>query len=311
MNFQREQIVNLPGGRRLGYEQAGAPHGTPMFYFHGVPSARTEWKMWGDAALLQSLNIRLIAMDRPGVGSSDFAPQRRLSDWPADVVAVADELGLERFSVLGYSGGGAYAAACAKHIPDRLVNVALVSSIAPFHLPGIVAGIEPANLQFLRLARQRPWLYRLLYKQIGLFAKMAPRQHVQRALSGFGQADREVFARPEVHGAMFASVGTSRGQQVDTALAIGSWGFALSEITTPVHVWHGEEDRNTSVSMFRYLAEGIPDARSHLLPDEGHISLIVNHARTILLALIDEDAARSLPQAPDRRAINTEVSMHA
>lgn len=288
MNLQGEQIVNLPDGRRLAYEQAGSADGTPVFYFHGVPSARHEWNMWGDDALLKSLDIRLIAIDRPGVGSSDFLRQRQLRDWPADVMAVADELGLARFSVLGYSGGGAFAAACARYIPDRLVNVALVSSIAPFHLPDILAGIEPTNVQFLRLAQQRPWLYRLLYKQIGLLAKLAPRQHVQRALSGFGQADAEVFARPEVHAAMLASVGTGRGQQVDTALATGPWGFELDEITTPVHVWHGEEDRNASLAMFQYLAQGIPNARPYLVPGEGHISLLVNHARTILQALVDE-----------------------
>lgn len=284
-----EQIV-LADGRKLGYEEAGAANGTPVFYFHGVPSARLEWRMWGDDAMLRRLGIRLIAMDRPGVGSSTFQPNRRLNSWPADVAALADALGIGRFTILGYSGGGPYALACAHMIPKRVDNMALVSSLAPFNLPGMLDGVTPANVQFLRFSERRPWLFRLLYRQLNFMAKAAPRQYLKRTLTTFEGEDREAFAQPKVHEALFASRGTSHGQQVDSALAVGPWDFDLSKVTTPVQIWHGMKDRNVSLAMFQHLADNLPNVNANLISGEGHISLIVNRAAEILAALVRKDA---------------------
>lgn len=154
------QRLRLPGGRLLAYDEHGAPRGTPVLYFHGSPSSRLEWQMFGGEALAKKLNIRVIATDRPGLGRSEFQPGRRIGDWPADVVALADQLKLPRIAVLGYSGGGPYAAACALKIPERLIRVGIVSGTAPFDEPGLSAGIHPASLRFMQLARTEPWLSR-------------------------------------------------------------------------------------------------------------------------------------------------------
>jgi pimeloyl-ACP methyl ester carboxylesterase len=280
-----EKHIRLTDGRKLSFEDVGAPNGTPIFYFHGVPSARVEWHMWGNEALLQDLGIRLIAVDRPGVGASTFQPHRGLSDWPADILALADALGIQRFSVIGYSGGGPYAAVCAAKIPQRLQQVALVSSLAPFDIPAALVGLNPGNVKFLNVARQRPWVYRLLYRQVQLLAKFAPQQYLKRALVTFESADRAAFARPEVHNAIFGCNGTGRGQQVDTAIILNNWDFNLGEIPIPVQLWHGEQDHNASMTMHQYLVRSIPQAIPHLISGEGHISLMVNHAREILKAL--------------------------
>lgn len=285
------KVLQLADGRRLGYEEAGAPDGAPVFYFHGVPSAGGEWRMWGDDDMLWRLGIRLVAVDRPGAGRSSFQPGRRLDDWPADVAALADALQLDRFSILGYSGGGPYALACARSLPGRVRGVALVSSPAPFDLPGALEGVAPGNARFLGLSRRRPLLFRLLYRQLSLLARVAPRRYLGMALAGFEGADREAFARPGVHGALFAARGTSRGQQVDSALAIGPWPFTPAEVSAPVRVWHGAEDRNVSLAMFDYLAANLPGADARLIPGEGHVSLVVNHAEEILAALVGGDAA--------------------
>ncbi len=287
MRTYPEQRIRLSDGRALSYEQAGAPDGKPVFYFHGVPSARVEWRMWGDAALLQRLGVRLIAIDRPGVGRSTFQPNRRLSDWPADVSALADVLGLERFSVLGYSGGGPYAAACACKIPQRLNGVAMVSSLAPFDLPGVLEGVNPGNVQFLRLSIQKPLLFRFIYWQISLLARFAPQKYLARALTTFDAADRQAFSRPEVHQAVFAATGGSRGQQWDTRLILSPWDFRLEDIRIPVHLWQGDQDHNAAPAMGRYLAETIPDSRMTFLAGEGHISLMVKHAESILGTLTE------------------------
>ena len=142
------QQFTLPNGRRLGYDEHGTPDGHPIFYFHGTPSARIEWTLWEADALIQTLHLRIITVDRPGMGLSDFQQGRCLTDWPIDVAALADHLRLDRFAVLGFSGGVPYAAACATRIPDRLTAVGLVGVVGPFDQPGLIDGINPQNLQF-------------------------------------------------------------------------------------------------------------------------------------------------------------------
>ena len=96
--------ITLPDGRRLAYAEFGTPDGRPVLYFHGAPSSRLEPLLVGDDAW-RAHGLRVIAPDRPGVGLSDFLPKRGFSQWPNDVVALADALGLERFGVIGMSGG--------------------------------------------------------------------------------------------------------------------------------------------------------------------------------------------------------------
>ena len=97
---QSNQLFQLPDGRRLGYAEHGASNGKPLFYFHGSPSSRLESNLYLSDEMLQSLNVRLITIDRPGMGLSDFQPNRRLIDWPKDVIALADHLNIERVPVL-------------------------------------------------------------------------------------------------------------------------------------------------------------------------------------------------------------------
>lgn len=231
MKAYPEQHIRLADGRRLSYTDVGAVDGTPVLYFHGVPSARVEWQMW---------------------------EMRRCSS----------------------------SSVSARQIPERLIHTALVSSLAPFDLPGMLEGVAPGNVQFLKLAVQKPWLFRLLYGQIGLLTRLAPGQFLKRALGTFDAADRAAFSHPEVHGPILAANGSGRGQQVDTALITGAWDFDPGEIAAPVQLWHGEQDHNASPGMFHYLAQTIPKAHPRLVPGEGHISLIVNHAKEILRALI-------------------------
>src|SRR6266545_918873 len=154
--MSRVTEFHLPDGRALSFNDVGPRDGWPIFYFHGVPSAATEWHMWAHENLCRETHSRLVAVDRPGTGSSSFQPDRRLSDWPRDIEALADGLGIDRFSVLGYSGGGPYAAVCAARLPGRVASAALVSSLASFALPGMTDGLVPRNVRFLRLALDRP-----------------------------------------------------------------------------------------------------------------------------------------------------------
>jgi len=104
-------VLRLNDGRLLGYAEFGDPGGTPVMFFHGFPGSRLEGALGHEAA--ERAAVRMICIDRPGMGLSTFQPGRRMLDWPADVAALADALGIGRFAVGGVSGGGPYAAVCA------------------------------------------------------------------------------------------------------------------------------------------------------------------------------------------------------
>lgn len=278
--------IQRPNGRKLGFEDVGPRDGKPVFYFHGVPSASVDWRMWGDENLLETVSVRLIAVDRPGVGASTFQVGRRMSDWTAEVAALADSLGFERFYVLGYSGGGPYAAACAASIPERLQAAGMVSSLVSFDHTELLEGVNPGNVQFLRLSIDTPWLFRFIYWQLGLLGKFAPQKYIENALKTFDAADRAAFSKPYVQKAFLAASGTPRGQQWDTRLILSPWDFRLEEIQMPVHLWQGDQDHNASPAMGRYLEKVIPNSRMTFMPGEGHISIMVNHAADILRTLV-------------------------
>jgi pimeloyl-ACP methyl ester carboxylesterase len=285
------QYVRLPGGRLLGYDEYGSPGGAPVFYFHGSPSTRLEWHLFGGEVLANKLNIRVIVPDRPGLGHSEFQPGRRIGDWPADVTALAEDLKLAHFAVLGYSGGGPYAAACALRIPEQLTRVGIVSGTAPFDEPGLTAGINSANLRFMQLARTKPWLSRLTLRLMGLVVRFAPRRFIEGALATLPVPDQVVLARPDFRQGFIAMIREAllagpRGAQWDTALMVSPWDFRPQDIRSAVYLWHGEKDGNAPLAMGRFMADAIPNSQVHFYPDEGHLSLISKHIEEILNVLI-------------------------
>ena len=119
------QTVLLPDGRTLGFAECGDPSGRPVLFFPGPPSGRLFHHP--DESVAASLGVRVITVDRPGYGLSDHQPRRTLLNWPSDVTALADALGIGRFAVAGISGGAPYVAACALKIPGRLTPLRLLA----------------------------------------------------------------------------------------------------------------------------------------------------------------------------------------
>jgi len=148
--------LELGDGRRLGYVEYGDPAGRPVLLFPGVPGSRLQGHP--DRSIAAALGARLIGIDRPGYGLSDVQPGRTILDWPDDVEALADYLGMERSAVISISGGGPYAAACAWKIPQRLTTVALVSAMGPPDDEAVLARMPPLNRVLLALAKwgERP-----------------------------------------------------------------------------------------------------------------------------------------------------------
>jgi pimeloyl-ACP methyl ester carboxylesterase len=139
------QQVRLGDGRLLGYAEYGDPLGKPIFHFHGWVSSRLEFGPNHETA--RSLGARVISIDRPGCGLSDFKPGRKILDWPDDVAELADALGIDRFAVSGWSFGGPYVVACAYKIPHRLTAAGIIAGTTPLNRPGATRGMmQPARM---------------------------------------------------------------------------------------------------------------------------------------------------------------------
>lgn len=264
--------IRLQDGRCLSYAEYGSPSGRPVLYFHGLPGSRLQRPPEISPALRRK--VRLITIDRPGMGHSTFLPGRRFLDWPNDVQELANALGIDRFAVIGVSGGGPYAAACAYGIPNRLSAVALVSSLSPFTRPGIARGaIVPVRVIF-SIARRCPKLLLPLY---GLLLPMVRRGRSSRprVAAFMPKPDRDVLVRPQIKAMLAEDLAEAtrqgvRGAAHETALIAKPWGFKLSDIRTPVHLWHGTADTMVPVAMGQLLASAIPDCRPTWLSGEGH-----------------------------------------
>ncbi len=134
---QNSQIMKLSDGRRLGYAEYGDLNGRPVFYIHGNLGSRLE-AAFVEEEKLRDLGIRLICIDRPGMGLSDYQSDRQILDLPNDILELTNHIGLAKrqFTIIGGSGGGPYALACAYKIPsDRLRSCGVVSGLGPCQLP--------------------------------------------------------------------------------------------------------------------------------------------------------------------------------
>ncbi len=267
-----DRTIRLPDGRTLGYAEWGAPAGQPIFFFHGSPGSRLECRYFDESTLVRR-NTRLITPDRPGFGLSDFQPRRAIRDWPADVTALAGALGVERFGVLGISGGAPYATACACDIPARLTAAAIVSGVAP-NVPGATQGMGSGR-HLLALARLSPRLAGLFLGQMAVGLRH-PERMMAMVMKSMPPSDRDLLAQPPVQQVFLDALreafrSGTRGPAWDATLAARDWGFQLAAIAMPVYLWQGEADHNVPPAMGRYLARAIPDCRAVFLPGEGHL----------------------------------------
>lgn len=275
-------MVRLPDGRTLGYAITGDPAGPPVFYFHGWPASRLE------AALVEHLPVRLIAADRPGYGASTPQPRRRLLDWPADVAALADHLGIGDFRCVGVSGGGPYALACAYASP-RVIGTALLSPIPPLtgHDAPPDDTLGEGLLQLRRLGQYAP-VGRAILAAIRLAVELGLFDPEHALQSGFSASDTACMTaalrqqlvaswreglRPGVDGAIS-----------DARIYASAWGFDLAAIRSPVTVWHGGDD--AVVPPRTLVAYRALRTTPRLVPGEGHYSLALTRSTDVLAGML-------------------------
>jgi pimeloyl-ACP methyl ester carboxylesterase len=282
--------VTLPDGRILGYEDYGDPAGFPVLSFHGGLSSRLDAAPADQAA--RAVGVRLVSPDRPGMGLSSYQPGRRLVDWPADVTHLASSLGIERFAVMGWSAGGAYAAVCAAKLPEKVTAAALLSSGVPLDVYGSSRGLGVEDRVLVLLSQRAPWLASALMKVSIVNASNA--RLLRAAMRSFPPADRTVLTEwgPPDRALGFVREAVRQGTEgcvQDYRIFGDPWGFSLGEITAPVQIWEGSDDRTGPPDYREFLRQHIPDASVTVVPGEGHLSLLPHQAPAIFAALLGGD----------------------
>jgi pimeloyl-ACP methyl ester carboxylesterase len=269
-------VIRCDDGRRLGCVEYGEPSGPALLYFHGHPGSRLEARFLAHAARLAGL--RLIGVDRPGLGLSDYQPRRRLSDWSDDVAQVIDRLGLQRVAIIGHSAGTPYALDCAYRLPGRVMACAVVS------------GVGEMGPLIRMLALWMPWLL-LLTTRRRFANQLRAQRSLKRASRGWPEPDQRALREPGVADLLAESLAEAFRQGVKGAAQDGSllgrrWTTPLDKISCPVHLWHGEQDSQVPISAAQALADRLPHGTRRWCPDDGHISTIVNQAEAIVAALM-------------------------
>jgi pimeloyl-ACP methyl ester carboxylesterase len=267
------RVERLSGGRRIGYAEFGDPLGAPVVALHGTPGSRFMFALTDQAARVRGL--RIIAPERPGYGLSDDCRAASLTQLAADAEALADALGLDRFAVLGVSGGGPHALAAASAMPDRVALLALVSPVGP--IADCHARIRMTRLHrliFTRMGRSDPacaaffWSVRTLVRYA---PEVAYRALMQRVVA----SDRELLQRTTVKANLQIALREGlrpgiAGARQDLRLFCAPWGLALEEIDVPAVVWQGSDDAIVPPAAAYLLAETLPNCRLDVIQGGGH-----------------------------------------
>jgi pimeloyl-ACP methyl ester carboxylesterase len=286
-----EGKIAVGDDRQLGFAEFGDPQGRAVFWLHGTPGARrqipTEARVFAEKH-----NVRLIGIDRPGIGSSTSHQYHTVIAFAEDLRAVADTLGVDKMAIVGLSGGGPYTLGCAAAMPDRIVTVGVLGGVAPTRGADAIGGgvmalasyvaplLERAGLPIRLAAVAFIWAIRPLAEPaLYLYARMSP------------EADRRLLARPEFK-AMFLDdlLNGSRKQLAapfaDVVVFAREWGFTLEQVKVPVCWWHGDRDHIVPFGHGRHVVARLPDAELYRMPGDSHLAGL-GRAEEILRKIVE------------------------
>lgn len=269
------RLAKTDDGRDLRFEVTGADHGFPVFLMHGTPGSRVGPKP--RSSVLYRRGVRLICYDRPGYGGSTRHENRTVADAASDVAAIADELGLERFGVVGRSGGGPHALAAAALLPARVVRVAALVSLAPVDAEGIdfYGGMTEENSRAYRTTDEdEPKLVENLRLRADR-GRRDPAGMLDALRAQMTEADLRVVHDRVIQQLLAENYSEALGPGpygwIDDVLAFRrDWGFRLSDISMPVRFWHGEQDNFAPAGHTRWLAAQIPGSELQVQSATAH-----------------------------------------
>ncbi|MFE9615803.1 alpha/beta fold hydrolase [Streptomyces sp. NPDC006384] len=273
--------TRLPDGRLLGWAEWGPPDGVPVLL---CPGAATSRRLGFGAGVVDGLGVRLVSVDRPGLGASTPAPGRTFAGFADDMRALCALRDLGRPAVVGNSQGAPFALACAE--AGVASALALVSAADEVAAPEFAASL-PTGLRALT--------ERVVEDPSGaeeFFAGFDADAMWNMVMGGSPDCDLAAYRDPGFSAAYRRALtegfaqGAAAGYARDTVLAMGRWPFALDRITVPVDIWYGEQDESHSPDKGALLTTRIPTARHHIVPGTGG-ALLWTHPEAILTSLLD------------------------
>ena len=281
------QHILLNDNRKLGFAEYGNADGFPIIYCHGSQSSRLE--MHYDMAFTAENDLRIITIDRPGHGLSDFNPTGSILGFAQDIKQLVAHLNIDKFSVVGMSAGSPFALGIAYSFPEKINNASIISGFAPLNKESKQHLSKEVKVM-LGLAKSFPFLLKLLLKvQVKQLAK-----NPQKALQGFlkimSEPDQEILKNNSVMTVietMFKEAfrnGSEGAAYEISKLLVRDWGFELNKIQVSTTFWQGEKDNNVPKEWAKLMSDEIPNAKLNLFPDEGHL-IIFEHAREIFTEL--------------------------
>ena len=281
----------MDDGRRLGFAEFGQARGRAVVWLHGTPGARRQIPNEARMAA-HELDVRLIGLDRPGVGDSTPHLYHSVLGFADDLAVLMDHLDTDHFALIGLSGGGPYVLASGYAMPERVMAGAVLGGVAPTHgddapaggLMGQIAPLGPL-VSLLRVPLSigltaLVWTLRpVASPALDIYAHFSP------------EGDRRVFARPEIKAMLLDDLlrGSRTGLSApifDTVLFSRPWGFSVRDVEVPIRWWHGDADHIVPLADGRHVVALLPDAELYERPGESHLGSL-GSARLILTTLLD------------------------
>lgn len=278
-------------GRSLEVHVCGDGDGPVVLFHTGTPSSGRPFAGWTRAS--EARGVRHVFYSRPGYAGSTRAPGRSVADCVGDVTAIADAVGVERMHVVGWSGGGPHALACAALMGERVISAAVLAGVAPYGVPGLdwLDGMGAENIEEFEATQAGSEALRQFLEP---FRDQLAHVTAAEIVEAFGDLISDVD-RPALSGefAQFMAASSAAAVEqgvwgwLDDDLAfMGDWGFDLASISRPVAVWQGRHDRMVPLSHGEWLAANIPGAAPHLLDGDGHLTIVVDGYGAVLDELL-------------------------
>ena len=266
----RDSHISVTGARELAYTDIGEAGWPCVVFFHGAPMSRLHLAYLEEQFLAQ--RVRVVSPDRPAYGGSSPAPGRSMADWPSDVAALADALGIGRFIVAGHSSGGPYAVACAALLPERVLAGIVLGGVTDMAWPGAWAGYIDSEKQLMRLPDEEA-ATRWCVERFGADGS----SFLTASDFEFAEPDNALFGHERAGPALISAITEAFRQGVtgyaqDILIQGRSWPFNPDSILVPVHVVHGELDVLVPLAHSRHTSEIIRGSILHVLPGHGHMT---------------------------------------
>lgn len=273
--------LQLPDGRRLAWSTYGDPDGFPVFYLHGALSSRLEAEVLDASA--RELGVRLIGVDRPGIGGSSPVARRTFAGFARDLAALADAIGAGRFGLLGLSAGGPYALTAAAVLRERVTAVVVCAGLAP---PGPADLARPRSMRLFLALTRRNWVVAGVF--VALIGRLIRARRERFFIEGASTPwDKRAMAIPGMARIQAESwiEGTRQGARAvveDVRVALRPWDIPLAPLTCPVWLWHGESDSIVPPGSAVFMAQTLKTATLRLVPAQGH-NVLVDQRAVVLM----------------------------